>query len=96
MCVCIYERLYNSITRKLYFYDKADFDGLRSSQLSHVPWGLFISSDDIDSSIVFFPEQSACCRCTAHPNNEAKTKRLDHPGLIRCDEVSQEKESPIA
>ena len=37
-------------------YDKADFDGLRNS-LSHVPWHLFISSDDIDSSAVFFQDQ---------------------------------------
>ena len=66
MCVCVYERLYNNTTRKLYFYDKADFDGLRSS-LSYVPWDLFISIDDIDSSAVFFQDQvgSLPLNCTS-------------------------------
>lgn len=51
-----FKRPNNNTTRKLYCYDKADFDGLRKS-LSHVPWDLFISSDDIDSSAVFFQDQ---------------------------------------
>ena len=51
-----FKRPSNNTTRKLYCYDKADFDGLRNS-LSHVPWELFISSDDIDSSAVFFQDQ---------------------------------------
>lgn len=51
-----FKRPNNNSTRKLYCYKKADFDGLRS-RLSHVPWDLFISSDDIDSSAIFFQDQ---------------------------------------
>lgn len=51
-----FKRPNNNTTKKLYCYNKADFNGLRSS-LSHVPWDLFISSDDIDSSAVFFQDQ---------------------------------------
>ena len=44
------------LQENFFCYDKADFDGLRNS-LSHVPWDLFISSDDIDSRALFFQDQ---------------------------------------
>lgn len=48
-----FKRFNNNIIRKLYCYDKVDFDGLRKSLL-YVLWDLFIFSDDIDLSVVFF------------------------------------------
>lgn len=72
----------NNTARKFYCYSKADFDGLRSS-LPLVPWDLFISTNDIDSSAVFFEDQVVAA--VEHHILTMKLKHKSRPPWINKD-----------